>query len=204
MDWNFDEALQDYRVQGAPGDQLALKNLLAEVQSESGGSIPLWALSRIADAYGVKETFLLAVIKRSPSLHADTGTHLLEICCGSGCSKRGHLAEFVEKTYGKNPAGFTVKQTPCMHMCGQGPILRWDGKLYCGADEALIRSLTGTGAAGSEPVPEQKEKPKKEEKPKKSDREESDRKEKKDKKKDKKKDDRKDDHKDGKKKKKGK
>ena len=169
MDWNFDEALQDYRGQGAPGDQLALKNLLAEVQAESGGRIPLWALNRIADAYGVRETFLLAVIKRSPSLHADTGSHLLEICCGSGCSKRGQLAEFVGKTYGKNPAGFTVKQTPCMHMCGQGPVIRWDGGIHCCADEALIRSLVEGGAAPA-PAPEPKKDRKKKEKEQKKDR----------------------------------
>ena len=169
MDWNFEEAVNDYRSQGAPGDQLALKNLLTEIQEESGGKIPRWALSRIADAYGVRETFLLAVIKRSPSLHADTDSHLLEICCGSGCAKRGHLAEFVEKTYGKNPAGFTVKQTPCMHMCGQGPIIRWDGEIHCCADEALIRSLAEPGTAPAA-EPEKKEK---KEKKKKADRDDS-------------------------------
>ncbi len=141
MSWNFEEALSYYRTQGAPTDQTALKNLLSEIQQEHAGTIPGWLLPRIADAYGVKETFLTAIVRRSPSLRLDTGTHCLEICGGSSCPKRGHLLEFVEKTYGKNPAGFTLKCTPCMHMCGQGPNIRWDGKIHCGADEQLIRDL---------------------------------------------------------------
>ena len=96
MDWNFDEALTYYRGQGAPADQNALKNLLSEIQQENAGRIPAWTLPRIADAYGIRESFLSAVIKRFPSLKLETGSHLLELCGGSGCCKRGHLCEFVE------------------------------------------------------------------------------------------------------------
>lgn len=150
MNWNFDEALHYYRDQGAPGDQIALKNLLAEVQTEHGGSIPLWAIRRIADACGIRDSFLLAVIKRSPSLRVDAQGHLLELCAGSGC--RARLLDFVERTYGKNPQDFTVKLTPCMHLCGQGPVIRWDGELYCRADEALLRRLLDSaGEAKSDP-----------------------------------------------------
>ena len=152
MEWNFEEAVCYYRGQGAPADQLALKNLLAEVQAENGGKIPRWALARIADALGIRESFLLAIIKRTPSLRADTEGHLLELCGGSGCSKRAKLARFVEQTYGREPAGFSVKVTPCMHLCGQGPVIRWDGETHCCADEALIRSLVeNAGGSGKKP-----------------------------------------------------
>lgn len=149
MSWNFEEALDYYRSQGAPSDQNALKNLLSEIQQEHFGSIPAWVLPRIAAAYGIKETFLTAVIRRYPSLRLETATHLLELCGGSCCTKRGHLLDFVEKTYGKHPADFTLKVTPCMHMCGQGPMLRWDGEIHCGADEALIRSLVEGISSGN-------------------------------------------------------
>ncbi len=148
MSWNFEEALSYYRSQGAPSDQNALKNLLTEIQQEQGGAIPAWVLPRISDAYGVKETFLTAVIRRFPSLRLETGTHCLELCGGSGCHKRAHLLDFVEKTYGKHPTAFTLRVTPCMHMCGQGPMLRWDGEIHCGVDEQLIRTLVEGIAAG--------------------------------------------------------
>ena len=82
----------------------------------------------------------MALIKRIPSLRL-SDTHELVLCAGPNCSKRASLAAFVEKTYGRNPKKFTVKYGPCMRLCGKGPNIKWDGKLYHAADEALIRSL---------------------------------------------------------------
>ena len=144
MSWNLEEAIGYYKKQGAPSDQSALVSLLREIQSEYGGGIPRGLLGTIAQAYQVKEALLLALIKRIPSLRLSDG-HLLELCGGPNCSKRAQLAAFVEKTYGKNPKGFAVKYVPCMRMCGKGPNLRWDGTLYHGADEGLIRRLVEEG-----------------------------------------------------------
>ena len=137
MDWNLKEAVAYYGRQGAPGDQTALVSLLKEVQSEFG-AIPLWTVEEIAQAYQVKASYLLAVVKRIPSLRIEN-THLLEVCGGPNC--RASLAPFVEKTYGKNPKEFVFKICPCMRMCGKGPNIKWDGKLYHKADEALLRRL---------------------------------------------------------------
>ena len=138
MDWNLDEAIAYYQKQGAPADQSTLISLLREVQQEQG--LSPWILSTIARSYGIKENLLLAIIRRIPSLRLDD-THCLELCAGPNCSRRGKLADFVEKTWGKNPQAFTVKYVPCMRLCGKGPNIRWDGKLYHQADEALIRKL---------------------------------------------------------------
>ena len=138
--WNLEEAVAYYKRQGAPGDQSALVSFLREVQSENGGGIPKGLLSEMARLLDVKESYLLAVIKRIPALRL-ADTHCLELCGGPNCSKRANLADFVEKTYGKNPVGFSVRLVPCMRLCGKGPNIRWDGKLYHGADEALIRRL---------------------------------------------------------------
>lgn len=138
MSWNLEEAIAYYQKQGAPADQSALISLLREVQQESGGSIPQSMLTVIAESCRIKETLLLAIIKRIPSLRL-ANTHCLEICAGPNCSRRAALAEFVEKT--KKPETLTVKDMPCMRMCGKGPNIRWDGKVYHQADEALLRRL---------------------------------------------------------------
>ena len=139
MAWNLEEAVGYYRRQGAPGDQTAVVNLLREIQSEYG-AIPRDVLSSAAEVLGVKDGFLLAFVKRIPSLRL-SDAHVLELCGGPNCPKRAKLAEFVEKTWGTKPAGVTVKQVPCMRQCGKGPNIRWDGKLYNQADEALLRRL---------------------------------------------------------------
>ena len=81
MDWHLEEAIAYYKKQGAPGDQTALVSLLREVQQENGGQIPMQALPEIADGLAVKESYLLAVVKRIPSLRL-ADRHCLELCAG--------------------------------------------------------------------------------------------------------------------------
>lgn len=137
--WELTEALSHYKQMGAPSDQTVLVSFLKEVQQECSG-IPSYLLPQIAGELQVKESYLLAVIKRIPSLRLQD-THCLELCAGPNCSRRGKLAEFVETQYGTSPKGFTLKYVPCMRMCGKGPNIKWDGKLYNEADETLIRKL---------------------------------------------------------------
>ena len=136
MSWDLKEAIGYYRSQGAPQDQNALKNLLSEVQREHGGAIPGYLLAEIAKELGAKESFLTAVVRRFPSLRL-ADVHVLEICAGPNCSRRGKLAELAEQYRGR----VEVKFVPCMRQCGKGPNLRFDGKLYNGADEQLLASL---------------------------------------------------------------
>ena len=140
MEWTLEEALEYYRRLGAASNQTILVNLLKEIQAESGGGIPGTAVTAVAEAYGMKEALLLAVIRRIPSLRLND-THCLELCGGKSCGQRARLLRFVEKTYGEQPKKFTVKVVGCMHQCNKGPNLKWDGVLYSHADEALIRSL---------------------------------------------------------------
>ena len=137
MPWQ--EIAEYYKKQGAPSDQNALIGLLREIQAEYG-VIPANLPGELAAYLGTKESFLLAIIRRIPSLKLGS-THLLELCDGPNCPRRAALGAFVEKTYGKQNEKFTLKYVPCMRLCGKGPNLRWDGKLYHGADEALIRKL---------------------------------------------------------------
>lgn len=132
----MEELIAYYKYMGAPGDQSALVSLLKEIQEERGG-IPPYVLTQIAEGMDVKESFLRAIIRRIPSLRL-ADTHILEMCAGSNCGKHTALASFAEKHLCKN---MQIKYVPCMRMCGKGPNIKYDGKLYHGADESLLRSL---------------------------------------------------------------
>ena len=136
MNFDLQEAIDYYRRQGAPGDQNALRNLLAEIQEAQGGAIPQYLLPRTAEGLGVKESFLLALIRRIPSLRL-ADVHVLEICAGPNCSRKGRLAELAEQYRGR----VEVRLVPCMRQCGKGPNLRFDGRLYNGADAQLLARL---------------------------------------------------------------
>lgn len=140
MEWSLEEAIAYHRGCGAPADQNAVIGLLGEIQQENGGSIPKYALGVIAEAYGVKESYLLAIIKRIPRLRL-SDTHRLEICAGPNCGKRADLAAVAEKLC--KDSRVEVKFVPCMRLCGKGPNIKWDGKLYHQADEKLLRMLLG-------------------------------------------------------------
>lgn len=140
MGWNLEEAMAYYRGCGAPADQNAVIGLLGEIQQENGGSIPQYVVPRVAEAYGLKESYLLAIIKRIPRLRL-ADTHCLEICAGPNCSKRADLTAVAEKLC-KN-GRVEVKFVPCMRLCGKGPNIKWDGKLYHQADEKMLRMLLG-------------------------------------------------------------
>lgn len=137
MDWDLKEAIDWYGKQGAPRDQNALVKLLREIQEENSGSIPKWMLPAIAEAYGVKESLLLALIRRYPRLRL-ADTHLLEICAGPNCGKHTALADAAEQLRKK---GITVKFVPCMRLCGKGPNIRFDGQLYHKADVEMLNKL---------------------------------------------------------------
>lgn len=142
MNWNLDEAIAYYKKQGAPGDQAALTSLLREIQSENGGSIPVHTLDVVAEALAIKVSLLQALIKRIPSLRLEN-TYILSLCAGPNCGKHKALAAYAEKLQKESGGKFKVQYSPCMRMCGKGPNIRWDGKLYHQATEELLRKLVG-------------------------------------------------------------
>ena len=131
------EILDYYRRQGAPGDQTALINLLKELQ-QTYGAVPQWAVPEIAEAYRIKEIFILAVVKRIPSLGLQN-THLLQICAGPNCGKHTALAAEAEKLC--KLKGVELKYMGCQRMCGKGPNIKFDGKLYHKATVELLQEL---------------------------------------------------------------
>lgn len=137
------DILDYYRRQGAPADQSALISLLTEIQQDHGGSIPKALLSEISAYYGTKEALLLAIIRRVPRLRL-SDVHTLELCAGPNCGKAAALARRAEELTAAYSGKVTLKFVPCMRMCGKGPNLRFDGKLYHQADDALLKKLVET------------------------------------------------------------
>ena len=135
MSWSLEEAIAYYKTLGT--DQNTIMNLLKEVQQESGGSIPLFAIPRVAENLGVKESFLLALIRRIPSLRLGD-THVLQICSGPNCGKHRAIGEAAQKLESQK---VSVSYVPCMRMCGKGPNIKWDGKLYHQASPQLLKKL---------------------------------------------------------------
>lgn len=135
----MEQLLAYYKNQGAPADQTALVNLLKELQ-QIHGAVPRWAVQRSAQYFGLKESFLLAIIKRIPSLRLED-THLLELCAGANCGKHTKLAETAGKLC--KLKGVSFRYMGCQRMCGKGPNLRYDGKLYHRADKQLLETLLG-------------------------------------------------------------
>ena len=131
------ELLDYYRRQGAPGDQTALVNLLKELQ-QTHGAVPKWAVGEIAESYKIKESFVLAVVKRIPSLRLQD-THLLQLCAGPNCGKHTALAAEAEKLC--KLKGIELKYMGCQRMCGKGPNIKFDGKLYHKATVELLQEL---------------------------------------------------------------
>jgi len=142
MNWNLEEAIAYFKSQGAPQNQTALISLLREIQQEHEGSIPGHLLGVVAEAYGVKESFLQAVVKRIPSLRLKD-VHCLELCGGPNCGKHKQLAECARKLQAASGGSFELKFVPCMRMCGKGPNVKWDGVLYHQATEELLERLVG-------------------------------------------------------------
>ena len=138
MDETVSKILKYYCDLNAQKDQSVLISLLREVQQVCGGTIPVAVLPEIAAAIGAKESYLLAVIRRIPSLRL-AECHILELCAGPNCGKSAQLAALAEKLCTEK--NVKLRFVPCMRMCGRGPNLKYDGTCYHKADEALLRKL---------------------------------------------------------------
>lgn len=147
--WSLNEAIAYYKEQDAPSNQEALVNLLREVQDNNGGFLPDIAIEDIAAAMNIKSSFLLALIKRYPSLRTESAPHRLEVCGGPNCAKNGSakILKFIADEYKVQSGGiskkgkFSFKICGCMKQCPHGPNIRWDGEIYNHADEALVSKL---------------------------------------------------------------
>ena len=140
MAWDRNEAIGYYKSQGAPGDQNALIGLMREAQQENGGVIPADLPSVAAQSYGVKESYILAIIKRIPSLRL-SDRHVLEFCGGVNCGRKTPvLADYARKKWGER---LEIRMGGCMRLCAKGPNVRLDGKVYHKADEKFLNELIG-------------------------------------------------------------
>ena len=141
--------IDDYRAQGAPQDQQMLIALLRDAQETCAGALSKAALAQIAQELGVKETMLLALIRRIPSLRLDTAPNLLEMC--QTCPKGRELRAWVENTFhvqsggSCEACGFSYRTVPCMKNYKNGPSVKWNGTLYSHTTRELLEQLIRKG-----------------------------------------------------------
>lgn len=138
MNEEMQKLIEYYGRQGAPGDQTALIELLRQLQKENGNALSCDLLPKLAQALSVKESYLLAVIRRIPSLRL-VENPVLELCAGPNCGKNTALAAAAERLCART--GTKLRYMPCMRLCGKGPNLKYNGTLYHKADEALLERL---------------------------------------------------------------
>ncbi len=151
--WDLYEAITYYQKDGAPQNQDVLIALLREVQEENKGVLPSIAIREIAEQMSVKESFLLAIIKRYPSLHIESAPNFLEICGGPNCAKNNSakLMRFIMEKYKVGSGGistkgrFSYKISGCMKHCGKGPNIKWNGEVYNKMDEKKLVQLIENG-----------------------------------------------------------
>lgn len=151
--WDLYEAIAYYQKDGAPQNQDSLIALLREVQEESGGVLSSHAIREIAEQMGVKESFLLAIIKRYPSLRLESAPNFLEVCGGPNCAKNNSakLMRFIMEKYEVGSGGiskkgrFAYKIGSCMKHCGKGPNIRWNGEVYNKMDKKKLVQLIESG-----------------------------------------------------------
>ena len=145
----WQEMIEDYRAQGVPGDQQMLIALLREAQEADGGVLSRWTISALAQAYGIRESLIDALIRRVSGLYSEEAAHRLEIC--GICRAGAPLLEMIARTYGVksgeacDSAGFVYRVVPCMKNCKNGPCVRWDGQLYSSMDKKRLRALIEGG-----------------------------------------------------------
>lgn len=137
MKAEWKQIAEDYKRQGAPADQGVLIAMLRQLQAEEG-ALSLQMIQALAEYLQVKASLLLALIARIPSLRL-ADVPVLELCAGPNCGKHGALAAAAEQLC--KQAGAKLRYMPCMRLCGKGPNLRFDGKLYHHADVALLQRL---------------------------------------------------------------
>ena len=145
----LEKLMHYFQEQGAPEDQQMLIALLREAQELDGGALFAHTLSEISAALDIRPSMLQALIRRIPSLCPSDSPHRLELC--RTCGRSRDLARFIEENFHVQPGGicrengFSYRLTNCMKNCRCGPSMRWDGKLYSQANEALILELTQKG-----------------------------------------------------------
>ena len=79
------------------------------MQEAENGVLSRFALSAISESYGMKETLLMAMIKRIPALRYEDVPHKLEICATCKCS--GDLRSYIETSLKANKHYATEQRT---------------------------------------------------------------------------------------------
>lgn len=127
--------------------------MLREVQAALG-CVPVGAQQRAAQVAGVKESFVSAIVKRTPSLKTAPFRHCITVCTGQRCSPNGGSAllaalrrALAVDENGLSADGRVLLRTQnCLKQCRTAPNLLVDGAPVAGVSADGVQAfLDGLG-----------------------------------------------------------
>ncbi len=139
------EILEDYGGLTDCSSQETMVSMLRELQEACGFLSPA-ILQRAAEAAGVKESTVRAILKHYPSLKAAPYTHEIVVCLGKNCAGRNTpVLKELRRRLKTGSDGISADKTTklstrsCLKSCRTAPNIQVDGKICSGksAEEIL-------------------------------------------------------------------
>jgi formate dehydrogenase subunit gamma len=158
MEWDRRPPMTDTVVDEDPTTGLLPR--LRALQRDNGGRIPDAALAALAAAEGVTPFEARALAIFAESFTPDGRPHVLGVCRGNRCARRGGreigdwIADRLGLAWWAKTADGRVELEPvyCLGLCDHGPSARVDDELIARLDRAgpaaLLAELTGDGHSG--------------------------------------------------------
>jgi len=122
-----------------PHRQAALIPALHLVQKAHGGWIPMEAIRRTAELFGLPDAQVRGVIGFYDMFHTEpVGRHVVRLCKTLSCKLRGAdaIREHIEKRFGVKKGGttadgrFTLECFECLGHCTTGPMMLVDEERF--------------------------------------------------------------------------
>ncbi|CVI70952.1 NADP-reducing hydrogenase subunit HndA [Clostridiales bacterium CHKCI001] len=144
----LEEIVEYYSCVKNPKDQENIVAMLREIQ-EIDGWISQEAITYICSALELKETFLKCLIQRLPSLKLAPYQHIVTICSGERCKRKG--GDIILNTWKEilkpdqngisKDQVFCLRVRNCLKHCTQAPSFQVDEKLYSNVKPSDIRKI---------------------------------------------------------------
>lgn len=139
------EIMSYYAGQKDAGSQENAVSALSEVQ-ELYGYIPREKLAEMAEALGVKESFLVQLVKLYPRFKKAPYRHCITVCTGARCGSNGASAVFdavLKAAEAQGDGIFKIQMKECLKECGTAPNIKVDEDWYHGVKPEEIDSILG-------------------------------------------------------------
>ncbi len=123
-------------IERFPQDRSYLIRVLLAIQEELR-HVPDWALAAAAKHLLITTEQALEIAKRRKGIRLIVpGKYIVKVCIGASCQLEGtdYLVEAIKRSTRvgfdatTEDGVFTIENMDCVHLCGTGPIIDWNGK----------------------------------------------------------------------------